>query len=265
LWHFQIVTEKSGDQAPPMQPEALQLTLIAGTFVLAGGVKGIAGMGLPTVAIGLLGMLMTPAEAAAFLVIPSFVTNVWQVVAGPSCRRLLRRIWPMLLAISVATWAGAGLIAGVGANRATMFLGLALASYAILGLSKMQMVVNRRHEMWLSPLVGVATGVITGATGVFVIPAVPYLQALGLEKDDLVQALGLSFTVSTIALAFGLATYGAFRASAVGGSLLCTGPALLGMFAGQAMRAKLDPATFRVLFFVGLLLLGADLVTRALI
>jgi hypothetical protein len=43
------------------------------------------------------------------------------------------------------------------------------------------------------PLVGVITGAITATTGVFVMPAVPYL-AIGLEKEDLVGALGLSFT-----------------------------------------------------------------------
>jgi uncharacterized membrane protein YfcA len=240
-----------------------ELVLIACTFVLAGCVKGVTGMGLPTVAIGLLGLLMTPAEAAAFLVIPSLVTNVWQFLAGPHCLLLLRRMWPMLLALSVATWAGSGLITGVGATRATTFLGLALASYSILGLSRVRMVVDRRYEGWLSPVVGAATGVITGATGVFVIPAVPYLQALELDKDDLVQALGLSFTVSTIALAFGLASYGAFDARAVGVSSLCTWPTLVGMFAGQTVRARMDPRTFRLLFFVGLLLLGADLMIRA--
>src|SRR5262249_51126818 len=151
------------------------------------------------------------------------------------------------------------------ATRARMFLGLALASYAILGLSKARMVLNRRYEGWLSPVMGAATGVVTGATGVFVIPAVPYLQALGLDKDDLVQALGLSFTVSTIALGLGLTSYGAFHASAVGASLLCTGPALAGVFTGQAIRSKLDPETFRRVFFMGLLLLGGDLAARAVI
>lgn len=38
---------------------------------------------------------------------------------------------------------------------------------------------------------GVLIRVITSNTGVFVMPAVPYLQALGLSKDELVQALGL--------------------------------------------------------------------------
>ena len=58
------------------------LSLISLTFLVAGMVKGITGMGLPTVAMSLLGMLMSPASAAALLVIPSFVTNVWQSFQG---------------------------------------------------------------------------------------------------------------------------------------------------------------------------------------
>ena len=65
-----------------------------------------------------------------------------------------------------------------------------------------------------------------GQYDVFVVPAVPYLQALDLKKDDLVQALGLSFTTSTIALAAGLASHGAFQLTSGGASLLCTVPAL---------------------------------------
>ncbi|HEY0438739.1 MAG TPA: sulfite exporter TauE/SafE family protein, partial [Xanthobacteraceae bacterium] len=55
-----------------------QIAAVAAAFVLAGLVKGVIGMGLPTVAMGLLGLAMPPAQAAALLLIPSFVTNVWQ-------------------------------------------------------------------------------------------------------------------------------------------------------------------------------------------
>ena len=239
------------------------IALIALTFVLAGIVKGVSGMGLPTVAIGLLGLLMAPAEAAALLILPSLVTNVWQFAAGPNRLVLLRRLWPMLLAIFAVTWASAGLIAGGTAGHAA--LGLALGVYGIVGLAKVRIGVAKRAEPWLSPLVGAVTGVITGATGVLVIPAAPYLQALGLDKEDLVQALGLSFTVSTIALAAGLASYGAFHLKAAGASLACIIPALLGMFAGQHIRARIDAATFNLVLFIGLIVLGADLMARSLI
>ena len=83
-------------------------------------------------------------------------------------------------------------------------LGIALLVYASYALIAPALTVSPRFEPWLSPLIGLVTGVVTGITGVFVMPAVPYLQALNLDKDELVQALGLSFTISTIALAGGL-------------------------------------------------------------
>jgi uncharacterized protein len=166
-------------------------------FLIAGFVKGVIGLGLPTVAIGLLGLVMPPAEAAALLVVPSLVTNVWQLAAGPSLVTLLRRLWPMLLGISIGTWgataAGAGLLAGGKANHAAGALGVALLVYACFRLSRARLRVPHRVETRFSLVVGAVTGAVTAATGVFVIPAVPWLQALELRRDDLVQALGLSF------------------------------------------------------------------------
>ncbi len=243
----------------------LQGIAVAAIFVLAGCIKGVAGMGLPTAAIGLLELLMPPAEAAAFLVIPSLVTNVWQFLAGTYRVVLLRRMWPMLLAIALATWSGTGLIARAGTGNATAALGTTLTAYAAVGLAKIRVCVAPRHEPWLSPIIGATTGIVTGATGVFVVPAVPYLQALGLEKDALVQALGLSFTVSTVALAAGLTSDGVFQLHVAGMSVLCTVPALAGMMFGQSIRARIDHATFRLVFFLALLTLGVDLAVRSVI
>jgi uncharacterized membrane protein YfcA len=111
----------------------------------------------------------------------------------------------------------------------------------------------------------VATGLVTSATGVFVIPAVPYLGALGLAKDDLIQALGLSFTVSTVALAAALAGGGSFEARTAGVSAIALAPALLGMAVGGWVRRRVSEQMFRRCFFLGLLALGAHLASRALI
>jgi hypothetical protein len=238
--------------------------LVAGTFLFAGLVKGVVGLGLPTVAMGLLGLAMPPVEAAALLLVPSLVTNVWQLLAGPRFGGLLRRLWPMMLGVVAGTLAGSGIIAGAAAGAATAFLGAALALYGAIGLLKSRLRVPPAAEPWASPLVGAATGLVTGATGVFVIPAVPYLGSLGLERDDLVQALGLSFTVSTLALAAGLALHGALPLAASTASLLAVLPALAGMWFGGWLRARVRPETFRVCFFVGLLVLGGELLWRGL-
>ena len=233
---------------------------VIAVFVLAGFVKGVIGLGLPTISMGLLALVMPPVEAAAVLVLPSLLTNIWQMLAGSSPTSAVKRLWPMMLAICAGTWAGAGLMTGAYAPFMTALLGATLLLYALSGFTSFHFHIARQTEPWLGPVVGGVTGIITAATGVFVIPAVPYLQSIGLEKDDLVQALGLSFTVSTLALAVNVV-----RAGTIGGSLAVTPLAALiaaigGMAIGQALRSRLPPLVFRRCFFGGLLLLGLYLI-----
>lgn len=237
---------------------ALSLLVVL-TFALAGAVKGVIGLGLPTVAMGLLGLAMAPAQAAALLIVPSALTNLWQLAAGGHLRGLLRRLWPLLLMIFIGTLLGSawlGINSGAWAAHA---LGAALLVYALYGLLHPGLHLGARYERWLGPLCGLLTGVITAATGVFVIPAVPYLQALGLQREQMVQALGLSFTVSTLALAVGLAGQDALGGEALGASLLVLAPALLGMLLGQWLRQRISAPMFKRCFFIGLALLGAHL------
>lgn len=233
--------------------------LVVSTFLLAGAVKGVIGLGLPTIAMGLLGLAMSPAQAAALLIVPSTLTNLWQLATGGHLRVLLRRLGPMLVMIFVGTVLGS---AWVGINSgpwAVHALGAALVVYALHGLAGPALRVAPEGEGWLGPICGLVTGLVTAATGVFVMPAVPYLQSLGLSRDEMIQALGLSFTVSTLALAAGLAGQDALGGQALGASLLMLAPALLGMFAGQWLRQRISAALFKYCFFIGLAALGGHL------
>ena len=153
---------------------------------------------------------------------------------------------------------------GSSATLGSAVLGAVLVAYAGAGLLAVRFAVRRSFEPWLSPIVGLLTGLLTGATGVFVVPAVPYLSSLTLQKEELIQALGLSFTVSTVALGVGLAASGAFAASSVGSSIFALIAALVGMLVGQRIRGRLRPEVFRRWFFVGLLLTGLYMLIRTL-
>ena len=238
---------------------------IALVFVLAGVVKGATGLGLPTVSMGLLAIVMTPLQAAALVVLPTFVTNIWQLVAGPSLWPIVVRLWPMMVTLCLGVWAGAGLMTGSHSRYGAVFLGVTLLIYALTALASLHVKVQKAHEPWLGPIIGALTGIITAATGVFMIPSVPYLQAIGFEKEDLVQALGLTFTVGTVALSVNLALAGALKIALAGPTLGALAMAGLGMWAGQALRLRLSPETFRRWFLIGLALLGAYLTATALI
>jgi uncharacterized membrane protein YfcA len=239
------------------------LIYVGCVFALAGFIKGVIGLGLPTISMGLLAIVMPPVHAAAILILPSLITNVWQMLAGPALSVVLRRLWPMMLAVCLGTWAGLGLMTAASARFGTALLGIALALYAITGLAALRLFVAKQWEPIFSPIVGAVTGLITAATGVFAIPAVPYLQAIGLEKDELVQALGLSFTVSTIALAVNVALGGELQLSIASGTIAGLALACAGMWVGQAIRLRMSPTTFRKWFFAGLMALGAYLAVRS--
>src|SRR3546814_4820929 len=115
-------------------------------FRLAGFVNVVIVMGLPTVAMGLLSLAMAPAQAAALMVAPSLVSNLWQMLAGPGLMPLLRRFWPMMLGICVGTWAGAGLLSSDTTGRATLALGLALMLYAVIGLAAVRLRIPDRDR-----------------------------------------------------------------------------------------------------------------------
>jgi hypothetical protein len=254
----------------PMIDPTTALFVLA-VFVAAGAVKGVIGLGLQVLPMGLLVLVMAPREAAALLVVPAVLTNVWQAFGGPALRPLTWRLWPLLVGICLGTWlagwAGAGLSGNGGPAAqatATLLIAGCLIVYAGLGLTRYRPQVGPRQEGWASPVVGATTGAITAATGLSTVPVVPFLTALALEPDELVQAMGLAFLVSTLAFAVNLHHAGALRVDMAALSLAAIPAAVAGMGMGQWLRGRIEPETFRRCFYIGLLALGVHLAVTGL-
>ena len=241
------------------------LVLIAAAFLLAGFIKGVLGLGLPTVAMGLLAVTMPPAQALAIVIVPAIITNIWQTFVGPYLRDILRRLWPLMVGTVAGIWLNAGMLTGPYAPYATVVLGALLVLYAIIGLSKFSFKVARRDEKWVGGIVGLVTGVISATTGVQVIPSMPFLQAIGMEKDELVQALGVFFTTATVALAFNLTSAGLLTAATALPGAIAMAASFTGMFVGQAVRTRMQPDAFRRWFLISMILLGIYLAGSALL
>lgn len=236
--------------------------LVMAAFIVAGFVKGVIGLGLPTVSLALLALALGLREAMALMLIPAFATNLWQGLAGGNFKNLVKRIWPLLAAACPAIWVGAGILARADALQLAAILGLMIFIYAGLSLARFDVPPPGRHERWMSPLIGGVTGILTGLTGSFVMPGVLYLQALGLSRHDLVQAMGISFCVSTLVLGISLAGHSLLPADL---GLLSAGalvPAAAGMMLGTWVRNRLSEERFRKIFFLALGLLGIWLAAR---
>ncbi len=234
-------------------------------FIFAGTVKGGLGLGLPPIAMGLLVLLMSPVQAAALIVLPALATNIGQTFFGKHLPKLVHRFWPMLLAMALLTLLGTGWLESANKDLLSAGLGLVLALYAAFGLAGRTLSVPTDWEIWLGPLVGAISGALTASTGICAVPSVPYLQAANLERDELVQGLGLLFMVANLSLTANLAITGAFSLSAAPLVAIAVASALLGIVIGSWLRSRINDALFRRIFLIGLLALGLHLCGRAIL
>lgn len=240
------------------------LLVVAGTFLIAGSVKGVIGLGLPPVSLALLTVALDLPTAMALMLIPSFATNTWQSMVGGNARAILVRLWPFLAMATLTVWIGAAALTRVNLTYLTALLGSLLIIYAVVSLVGIKIVVPSRHEVWAGPLIGSVNGVLTGMTGSFAVPGVMFLQAIGLPKNMLIQAMGMLFMVSTVALAAALqqANFLTLQHGAI--SAVAVLPALAGMVIGQRIRERLSEQVFRKVFFISLLMLGTYIIASAI-
>ena len=234
---------------------------VIGVFALAGMIKGTIGLGLPAVAMGLLTLFISPFQAATLLIVPSMVTNVWQLFAEGHVLRFVRRFWSLLMGIIVGSIWSVFPTLGHGEFQSEALLGGMLTLYGLYGLFAKNMPNLAPYEKYLSPVIGYLGGALTVATGVIVIPVVPFLQSLHLKRDDLMQSLGLAFTVSTLCLAVFL-QQNPIEAMPFDYkmALIALFPALVGMWLGTKIRYRIPEQKFRKVFFCGLVIFGGYMV-----
>ena len=241
----------------------IELVLAFVALAIAGFAKGIVGLGLPPIAMGLLVLAMSPVEAAATMVVPALLTNLLQAFRGPQLSALLKRLWLPLLATAAATLVFAGALS-THANLAIAILGVLLLAYGTYSLRTPVIALSRAAERWVGPVSGAATGFVTAFTGVSSMPSVPFLQSIGLSRDVFVQAMGLSFSVSALALIAALGVSGSFESISPISVLVATVAAFAGMTAGSRLRRTMDETLFRKIFLWGLILLGLYLMVRSI-
>ncbi len=238
--------------------------VILATFLLAGLVKGVIGLGLPTVSLAILTVALDLPSAMVLLLVPSFVTNLWQAMVGGNTKLILGRIWPFLLMATLTIWIGVQALRHVQLSMLSALLGVLLTAYAIGSLGGLRFSVSPQKAIWGGALPGMINGILTGMTGSFVVPGVMYLQALGFSRDALIQAMGMLFALSTLALGLVLQNNNMLSSEQIIDSSIALLPAIAGMVLGQRIRRRISEPLFRKIFFVSLLALGAYIIVSAL-
>tara|TARA_R110002167_G_scaffold23813_1_gene84429 strand:+ start:4290 stop:5030 length:741 start_codon:yes stop_codon:yes gene_type:complete len=241
----------------------MTLIAIGAAFLTAGIVKGVIGLGLPIVSVALLTVLVGLPNAMALMLIPALFANVWQGCVGGHANSVVKRIWPFLVLATVTVWLGALALTRVNLPLLSAFLGLVLMLYAVVNMAGLRISFSRSQDRWAGPLFGLANGIVTGMTGTSAVPGVIYFQAIGLQRDAMIQAMGILFSLSIAALAVSLGGNGLLNTELGLLSVAALVPSIAGMMLGQRIRKSLSETRFRQVFFIALLLLGLYIIISA--
>lgn len=225
-------------------------------FLLAGTVKGLVGLGLPTITIALTSLVLPLTEAIALIALPTIFTNVWQAAIGGRFWVILRRQWPLIVTLMISLYLTMWLVGQKGPNWAFLVLAAVLIVYSGLGLLRIRLHIHADLEKPLAPVIGVVSGFVAGLVGVPIIPLMPYLQGLDIKPSELVQSLGVVLCATSLTLTVSLLNFGLLDGPRAIVSAAAVVPALAGMWVGQQIRLRLSVEQFRLAVFWALLLTG---------
>jgi len=238
--------------------------IVAAAFLVSGVVKGAVGIGQATTAVAILTTALGLREAVPLLIVPTLAANAWQVRQGGALGELFRRFWVLNATACVGIWVGTMILFAIDPVALAAMLGIVVCLYAAINLGSWAIRMKATRERWISPIAGLVSGILTGTTGSLHLLLVVYFQALGLDKDRFVQACGLTFLIGSVIWAAALAERGALDATASAISALALIPTLIGIACGSWLRARVSEALFRRWVWIGMIVLGLNLMRKAL-
>lgn len=248
-----------------MSVDLYLIVVIFITFFIAGGIKGVVGLGLPPLVLGVITAIADVHSAMAVVALPALLTNIIQALKGPYLRELLLRNGLFFFAATFSVLLGSWFSTRIDVTASSVFLGGLLMAYALIGMMKVNLNMNDRLEPAAGITLGTFNGIFTGITGSSAVPGVLYLQSIGLDKDRLIQSMGILFSLSSVMLSITLLLNGILTVDIGVISVASLLPALLGMSAGAAIRDRISPLAFRRLFYLSLLILGTYIVANNLL
>lgn len=246
-------------------PDLSLIAFASAVLLLAGTVKGLIGLGMPTVALALLTLQIDARSALALVVVPMLLSNVWQFWRGPDRIGCIRQHWRyaviLILFVAATVWfsqsAPDRLLRGV--------LGVLVLVFCVFSWRNMVPPIPSHRVGLFEGVSAAIAGLVGGLTGAWAPPLVMYLTGLRLERDAFVQTLGLLITAGSVSVFVMFIAVGHSSGPDLAVSTFLLIPALIGFSVGEYLRHRTDPEQFKTLFLAAFSILGAYLVVGALL
>ena len=242
----------------------VQVIIILGTYLFASSIKGVTGLAFSTVCLPFMVLTVGLKAALPLLIIPSLASNFIVMRQVGHFRTTFRRFWIMLLATVLGVFLGLALLSKVGGTFARGILGLVLILWCIFSYITPNFRLPAAKERPAGVISGLATGIINGLTGSQVVPCIPYLMALHLDRSVFIQATNISFTLSSLIMAVGLTRLDLVTLDEIKLSLVGLVLVHFGLKLGSKIRLFLSPDNFRLAVLAVLFITALGLLLKAI-
>lgn len=232
-------------------------------FFASSFLKGITGLGFSTICLGILANIIDIKTAIPLVIIPSLCSNILVMVDAGRFQESLKRFRILFLSAIPGLMIGLSILTRFDNRISLITLGSVIVLYGLWAWRNFDFTISSKTERWLYGPVGFATGILTGMTGSHVIPALPFLLMLNLDKNMFVQSINLSFTVSGIFLLAGLGKLGLLTHHSLTISAAGIIPVALGIWLGGRIRQKIPDERFRKIVILLLIVIGFILILRS--
>jgi uncharacterized membrane protein YfcA len=242
-----------------------RLLIVALILLGAGTVKGTVGFGLPLVGVSLLSNVVPVQLAVAIIAIPILVTNLWLGIQGGQFLAVLRRYWPVILALGGGLFLGARLLKDAPDKLLLAIIGVIVISYVlfeILGPTAVS-TVAAPMQRWLGIVAGLLGGVLGGISTAWGPPVLMYLAAQNLPKSVFVSTVGVIWFFAAVFLILSFSSLSVLDEATATLSVMALAPVSAGMLVGQWLRGHIKQQQFQRIVLLALALVGANLLRRA--
>lgn len=246
-----------------MEPVSTILIAVV-AFLVAGSVKGLTGLGLPTVSIGLMTLTLTPRTAIALVLVPMLFSNLWQYWRADDRLGIAKRYWIFALVLCLFVWVTTLVTRDVDDRILLGVLGAAILIFVVFSFAGWVPRLADRFDRPAQVVFGGVSGIIGGMSAAWAAPLAMYLSARGVEKDEFVGATGFLIVAGSLPLLLGYVQIGYLPTDRAMLSIAMIIPTLIGFTAGETLRKSLSPDLFRKVFLILFAVLGVNLLRRAI-
>lgn len=236
------------------------LLLILTAFFISAFLKGLTGVGFSTICLGLLAIFMDLKTAIPLVFLPSLFSNIMVMIQAGHFIATFKRFWLLYLSAIPGLLLGVWLLGHDNNTIPKAVLGITMIIYGAWSLRGRRFQLNQSQERRFRSPIGFISGIINGMTGSQIMPIMPYLLSLNIDRRLFIQAINGAFTLNTLIMMLLLGKMGLMTTTTLSVSAIGIIPVISGIFFGGRIMRKVSDEYFRRLAFLLLIVIGFSLI-----